>query len=125
MAKLNRHEKRERRHKRIRKKISGTPERPRLCVYRSLNAFYAQIIDDSGGQSRTLVSASSIDREYVQLTGKRGGKSIQDVQKVAELLVKRAMEKGIKKVVFDRGGFLYHGKIKAFADKCRELGLEF
>ncbi|MEJ7553300.1 MAG: 50S ribosomal protein L18 [Aquificaceae bacterium] len=125
MAKLNRHEKRERRHKRIRKKISGTPERPRLCVYRSLNAFYAQIIDDSGGQSRTLVSASSIDREFVQLTGKRGGKSIQDVQKVAELLVKRAMEKGIKKVVFDRGGFLYHGKIKAFADKCRELGLEF
>ena len=70
MAKLNRHEKRERRHKRIRKKISGTPERPRLCVYRSLNAFYAQIIDDSGGQSRTLVSASSIDREFVQLTGK-------------------------------------------------------
>ncbi len=125
MAKLNRHEKRERRHKRIRKKISGTPERPRLCVYRSLNAFYAQIIDDSGGQSRTLVSASSIDREFVQLTGKRGGKSIQDVQKVAELLVKRAMEKGIKKVVFDRGGFLYHGKIRAFADKCRELGLEF
>lgn len=125
MARLNRHEKRERRHKRIRKKISGTPERPRLCVYRSLNAFYAQIIDDSGGQSRTLVSASSIDREFVQMFGKRGGKSIEDVKKVAELLVKRALEKGIKKVVFDRGGFLYHGKIKAFADRCRELGLEF
>jgi len=123
MAKLSRHEKRERRHKRIRRKIFGTPERPRLCVYRSLNAFYAQIIDDT--TAHTLVSASSIDPEFVQLTGKRGGKSIEDVQKVAELLVKKALEKGIKKVVFDRGGFLYHGKIKAFADKCRELGLEF
>jgi large subunit ribosomal protein L18 len=123
MAKLSRYERRERRHKRIRKKIFGTPERPRLCVYRSLTAFYAQIIDDTTG--RTLVSASSIDRDYVQLTGNRGGKSIEDVQKVAELLVKKALEKGIKKVVFDRGGFLYHGKIKAFADKCRELGLEF
>lgn len=123
MAKLSRHEKRERRHKRIRKKVFGTPERPRLCVYRSLNAFYAQVIDDTTG--RTLVSTSSIDPDFVQLAGKRGGKSIEDVQKVAEILVKKALEKGIKKVVFDRGGFLYHGKIKAFADKCRELGLEF
>jgi large subunit ribosomal protein L18 len=123
MAKLSRHEKRERRHKRIRKKIFGTPERPRLCVYRSLNAFYAQIVDDTKGH--TLVSASSIDPEFVELAGKRGGKSIEDVQKVAQVLVKKALEKGIKKVVFDRGGFLYHGKIKAFADKCRELGLEF
>jgi large subunit ribosomal protein L18 len=123
MAKLGRHEKRERRHKRIRKKVLGTPERPRLCVYRSLNAFYAQVIDDANG--RTLVSASSIDPDFVQLAGKRGGKSIEDVQKVAEILVKKALEKGIKKVVFDRGGFLYHGKLKAFADKCRELGLEF
>ncbi len=123
MAKLSRHEKRERRHKRIRKKIFGTPERPRLCVYRSLNVFYAQIIDDT--KAHTLISASSIDSEFTKLYGKRGGKSIEDVEKVAELLVKRALEKGIKKVVFDRGGFLYHGKIKAFADKCRELGLEF
>ncbi|MCX8060867.1 MAG: 50S ribosomal protein L18 [Aquificaceae bacterium] len=125
MAKLSRHEKRERRHKRIRKKIHGTPERPRLCVYRSLHAFYAQIVDDSGGTSRTLLSASSIDPEFVQLTGKRGGKSVKDVQKLAEILVKKATEKGIRRVVFDRGGFLYHGKIKAFAEKCRELGLEF
>jgi len=123
MAKLTRHERRERRHKRIRKKIFGTPERPRLCVYKSLNAFYAQIIDDTKGI--TLVSASSIDRDFVQLYGKRGGKSIEDVKKVAELLVKKALEKNIKKVVFDRGGFLYHGKIKAFAERCRELGLEF
>ena len=125
MAKLSRHEKRERRHKRIRKKLRGTPERPRLCVYRSLRAFYAQIIEDRDGNSYTIVSASSIDPEFVQLTGKRGGKSIEDVRRVAEILVKKAMEKGIKKVVFDRGGFLYHGRIKAFADRCRELGLEF
>ncbi|RMH79603.1 MAG: 50S ribosomal protein L18 [Acidobacteria bacterium] len=123
MAKLTKHEKRERRHKRIRKKVFGTQERPRLCVYRSLNAFYAQVVDDTKGH--TLVSASSIDPEFVELAGKRGGKSINDVQKVAEVLVKKAFEKGIKKVVFDRGGFIYHGKIKAFADKCRELGLEF
>ncbi|MGC8852474.1 MAG: 50S ribosomal protein L18 [Hydrogenobacter sp.] len=123
MAKLTRHERRERRHKRIRKKIFGTPERPRLCVYRSLHNFYAQIIDDTKGH--TLVSASTIDPEFVKLTGKRGGKSIADVQKLAEILVQKAKEKGITKVVFDRGGFLYHGKIKAFAEKCRELGLEF
>jgi len=123
MAKLSRREKRIRRHKRIRKKVFGTPERPRLAVYRSLHHFYAQIIDDTAGQ--TLVYASTLDPEYEKLAGKRGGKSIEAVQKVAEILVKRALDKGIKKVVFDRGGFLYHGKIKAFADKCRELGLEF
>ena len=123
MAKLSRREKRIRRHKRIRKKVFGTPERPRLAVYRSLHHFYAQIIDDTKGH--TLVSASTLDPEFEKLAGKRGGKSIEDAQKVAEILVKRALEKGIKKVVFDRGGFIYHGKIKAFADKCRELGLEF
>jgi len=123
MAKLSRREKRIRRHKRIRKKVFGTPERPRLAVYRSLHHFYAQIIDDTVGH--TLVSASTLDPEFEKLTGKRGGKSIEDAKKVAEILVKRALEKGIKKVVFDRGGFIYHGKIKAFADKCRELGLEF
>jgi len=123
MAKLSRREKRIRRHKRIRKKIFGTPERPRLSVYRSLNHFYAQIIDDTAG--RTLVAASTLEPEYEKIAGKRGGKSIEAARRVAELLVKRALEKGIKKVVFDRGGFMYHGKIKAFADRCRELGLEF
>lgn len=123
MAKLTSRERRERRHKRIRKKIFGTPERPRLCVYRSLHGFYAQIIDDAKGH--TLVSTSTIDPEFVKLAGKRGGKSIEDVQKLAHILVQKAKEKGISKVVFDRGGFLYHGKIKAFAEKCRELGLEF
>ncbi|MFN3813183.1 MAG: 50S ribosomal protein L18 [Aquificaceae bacterium] len=123
MARLKSSERRERRHKRLRKKIFGTAERPRLCVYRSLHNFYAQVVDDTKGS--TLVSASSIDPEFVKLTGKRGGKSIDDVCKVAETLVSRMKEKGITKVVFDRGGFLYHGKIRAFAEKCRELGLEF
>lgn len=123
MAKLSRREKRARRHKRIRKKVFGTPERPRLAVYRSLHHFYAQLIDDTTGN--TLVFASTLDPEYEKLAGKRGGKSIEAAQRVAEVLVKKALEKGIKKVVFDRGGFIYHGKIKAFADKCRELGLDF
>ena len=123
MAKLSRHAKRLRRHRRIRKKVFGTPERPRLAVYRSLNHFYAQIIDDT--QGKTLVSASTLDPEYVKLAGKRGGKSIEAATNLAQVLVKKALDKGIKKVVFDRGGFMYHGKIKAFADKCRELGLEF
>ena len=123
MAKLGRREKRERRHRRIRKKVFGTPERPRLAVYRSLNHFYAQIIDDLSGT--TLVSASTLDHAYQELTGRRGGKSIESAKAVAEVLVKKALERGIKKVVFDRGGFIYHGKIKAFADRCRELGLEF
>jgi len=115
-------QKRKRRHLRIRKKVFGTPDRPRLSVYRSDHHFYAQIIDDTVGH--TLVSASSIDKEFVKRYGFRGGKSIPVVEKVAELLVERAKQKGITRVVFDRGGFKYHGKIKAFADKCRELGLE-
>ena len=123
MAKLGRHEKRLRRHRRIRKKVFGTPDRPRLAVYRSLHHFYAQIIDDLSGT--TLVSASTLDPAYMELTGRRGGKSIESARAVAEVLVKKALEKGIKKVVFDRGGFIYHGKIRAFADRCRELGLEF
>ena len=123
MAKLTRQERRLRRHRRIRKKVFGTPERPRLCVYRSLKHFYAQIIDDTKGH--TLVSASTLDPEYERITGKRGGKSIEAARVVAEIIARRALEMGIRKVVFDRGGFKYHGKIKAFADRCRELGLEF
>lgn len=123
MAKLTRAERRIRRHKRIRKRVVGTPERPRLAIYRSLHHFYAQIIDDTKGH--TLVSASTLDREFEELKGKRGGRSVEDVRRVAEILVRRALEKGIRKVVFDRGGFIYHGRVKAFADRCRELGLEF
>ncbi|MEN3034326.1 MAG: 50S ribosomal protein L18 [Aquificaceae bacterium] len=123
MAKLNRHQKRERRHLRIRKKISGSMQRPRLCIYRSAHNFYAQIIDDESG--KVLTSASTIDKDFSKLAGKRGGKSIEDVKVLAKLLVERAKGIGLSKVVFDRGGFLYHGRIKAFAEACRELGLEF
>ncbi len=118
--KATREEKRLRRHRRIRKKISGTYQRPRLCIYRSLNAFYASLVDDSSG--KTILTVSSLSKEYVDETGKRGGKSIEAAQKVAEILVRKAKEKGIEKAVFDRSGYLYHGKVKAFAEKCRELG---
>jgi len=119
--KLTREGKRIKRHRRIRKKISGTALRPRLCIYRSLNAFYASLVDDTTGN--TILTVSSLSKEYVEATGKRGGKSIEAVQKVAEILVQKAKEKGIEKAVFDRSGYLYHGKVKAFAEKCRELGL--
>ncbi len=110
-----------RRKKRVRKKIRGTPERPRLCVYRSLKHIYAQIIDDVAG--RTLVAASTLDKE---LRGKLDGlKKTEKAREVGKLIAKRAIEKGIKKVVFDRNGFLYHGRVKALADGAREGGLEF
>ena len=106
---------RQRIHDRIRRKLSGTTERPRLNVYRSLNHIYAQVIDDQTGQ--TLASASSIKLK----TGGNVAAAREIGKKVAEL----AVEKGIKKVVFDRGGYLYHGRIKALADAAREAGLEF
>ena len=106
---------RQRIHQRIRRKLAGTAERPRLNVYRSLNHIYAQVIDDQTGQ--TLASASSIKLK----TGGNVAAAREIGKKVAEL----AVEKGIKKVVFDRGGYLYHGRIKALADAAREAGLEF
>jgi len=106
---------RQRIHDRIRRKLAGTGERPRLNVYRSLNHIYAQVIDDQTGQ--TLASASSIKLK----TGGNVAAAREIGKKVAEL----AVEKGIKKVVFDRGGYLYHGRIKALADAAREAGLEF
>jgi large subunit ribosomal protein L18 len=110
-----------RRHSRIRRKVAGSQDRPRLSVYRSLNHIYAQVIDDSEG--RTVVAASSLDRE---LRGKKSHKgNIKMARVVGGLLAKRALEKGIKKVVFDRGGYLYHGSIKALAEASREAGLEF
>ncbi len=123
MAVKNRNEARIIRHKRIRKKIFGTASKPRLAFYRSLNAIYAQIIDDEKGH--TLVSASTIDKDYVAKFGKRGGKSIEDAKKLGQFIAEKAFAKGIKDVVFDRGGFLYHGKVKAFADAAREAGLNF
>lgn len=113
-------EARKRRHERIRKSVSGSSERPRLSVYRSLNHIYAQIIDDTKGG--TIVSASTLDKELAR--GKEKGKA-EASKKVGDLIARRAIEKGIKKVVFDRGGYLYHGRIKALADGAREAGLEF
>jgi len=110
-----------RRHRRVRAKISGTPGRPRLNVFRSLSHIYAQVIDDEAGH--TLVSASTVDRE---LRGQVEEKSkLEAAQMVGELVAKRAKEIGVKEVVFDRGGFRYHGRIKALADAARDAGLEF
>jgi large subunit ribosomal protein L18 len=108
---------RQRVHFRIRQKMEGTAARPRLNVYRSLNHIYAQVIDDAKGE--TIISASS-------LAGKlKTGGNVAAAKEVGKLVAERAIEKGIKKVVFDRGGYLYHGRIKALADAAREAGLEF
>ena len=109
---------RKRVHTRIREKMSGTAERPRLNVYRSLNHIYTQLIDDQNGV--TIASASSSAKGR----GKAGG-NVEAAKKVGKLIAERAQEKGIKKVVFDRGGYLYHGRIKALAEAAREAGLEF
>ena len=106
------------RHQRVRKNISGTAERPRLNVYRSLNHIYAQIIDDTKGT--TLVSASSLDKEFEGYGG-----NIDGAKQVGNLVAKKALEKGIKAVVFDRGGYIYHGRVAALAEGAREGGLEF
>ncbi|MCX7739329.1 MAG: 50S ribosomal protein L18 [Hydrogenothermaceae bacterium] len=123
MAVKTRREGRIIRHKRIRKKIFGTSERPRLAFYRSLNALYAQLINDETGE--TILSSSTIDKGYVEKFGKRSGKSIQDAVNLGKHLAEKAKERGVVNIVFDRGGFLYHGKVKAFADSLRENGLNF
>ncbi len=106
-------------HERIRTKLSGSAERPRLNVYRSLNHIYAQVIDDTTGQ--TLVAASTSGKK----SGKKTGGNVASAKEIGKTIAQRAKEKGIKKVVFDRGGYLYHGRIKALADAAREAGLEF
>ena len=108
---------RQRIHKRIRRKVRGTTERPRLCVFRSLKHIYAQVIDD--GEGRTLVAASSNQE------GQANGGNLAGAKAVGKLIAERAQAKGIKKVVFDRGGYLYHGRVKALAEAAREAGLEF
>jgi large subunit ribosomal protein L18 len=108
---------RQRIHARIRAKLSGTTERPRLNVYRSLNHIYAQVIDDQKGE--TLVSASSL-----ALKLKTGG-NVASAKEIGKAVAELAVKQGIKKVVFDRGGYLYHGRVKALADAAREAGLEF
>ncbi len=120
-GKLSRREKESRRHMRVRRKIKGTPERPRLCIFKSLNNIYGQIIDDVNGN--TLMAASSLSSE---LKGElNNGANTEAAAKVGELIAKKALEKGIEEVVFDRGGYIYHGKVKAFADAAREAGLRF
>ncbi len=119
IKKENRNKVRQARHTRVRNKVSGTKETPRLNVFRSNSNIFAQIIDDSEG--KTLVSASSIDKE---LKLENGG-NVEAASKVGELIAKRAKEQKITKVVFDRGGYLYHGRVKALAEAARENGLEF
>ena len=121
MSKKTRYEARLRRHRRVRKKISGTPGRPRLNVFRSLSDIYVQIIDDEAGC--TLVSASSIDQEIRKTV--KGKKKTEQAKSVGESIAKRAKEKGITSVVFDRGGYQYMGRVKALAEAARENGLEF
>ena len=116
--KIEKKEIRTRIHRRIRRKLSGTAERPRLAVFRSVAHIYAQVIDDAQGQ--TLVSASSVDK-----SGKTKGGNVAAAKAIGKLVAERAKEKGIKSVVFDRGGYQYHGRIKALADAAREAGLEF
>ena len=108
-------------HRRIRKKIAGTPERPRLAVFRSQSHIYAQVIDD--GTGRTVCAASSLD-ETLKKDTKRGA-NVAAAKAVGQLIATRAKEKGVEAVVFDRGGFQYHGRIKALADAAREGGLKF
>ncbi|MBS4007416.1 MAG: 50S ribosomal protein L18 [Clostridium sp.] len=112
---------RKRRHLRVRKKLSGTSQRPRLNVFRSLKHIYAQLIDDVTGT--TLVSASSLDPAISEGKGSCGNKVA--ARQVGVLIARKASEKGIKEVVFDRGGYLYHGRVKELADGAREAGLEF
>ena len=106
------------RHQRVRKNISGTAERPRLSVFRSLNNIYAQIIDDVKGV--TLVSASSLDKEFESYGG-----NVEAAKAVGKAVAEKAVAAGIKSVVFDRGGYLYHGRVAALAEGAREGGLEF
>ncbi|QSO50538.1 50S ribosomal protein L18 [Alicyclobacillus curvatus] len=112
---------RKRRHLRVRSRIEGTTARPRLNVYRSNKHIYAQVIDDVTGT--TVVSASTVDKE---LTGQvQNGGNVDAARKVGELVAKRAIEKGVTSVVFDRGGYLYHGRVQALADAARAAGLQF
>ena len=121
MARDSRNDRRVKRHERVRKNLYGTPERPRLCVYRSNKNISAQVIDDVNGV--TLAAASSLDKELKAEMANGGNKDAAKM--VGEALAKRALEKGIEEVCFDRGGFLYHGRVAALAEGAREGGLKF
>ena len=118
MSSTNRNTIRKRIHARIRRKVVGTAERPRLAVYYSNQHIYAQVIDDSAG--RTLVSASTLDKSF-----EKASSNVESARKVGQLIAERAKGSNVSAVVFDRGGHLYHGKIKALADAAREGGLQF
>lgn len=120
MSKRSPRELRLRRHRRVRRRVRGTSERPRLAVFRSNMHIYAQVIDDTAG--RTLVAASTKDKGLADLSGKT---KTERSREVGRLIAERAKENGIDKVVFDRGGFKYHGRIQALADAAREAGLDF
>jgi len=121
VRRISRSAHRERIHRRVRQKVSGTTERPRLTVYRSINQIYAQVIDDRAGT--TLVSASSIDKETRKET--KGGGNVATAKIIGRIIAKRAIAAGITKVVFDRGGYKYHGRVEALANAAREAGLKF
>jgi large subunit ribosomal protein L18 len=120
LTKIGKNAKRGHVHERIRKKLQGTAERPRLNVYRSLNHIYVQVIDDLHG--KTLVSASTAEGQKEQ---KKTGGNVASAKAVGKVIAERAKEKGVTKVVFDRGGYIYHGRVKALADAAREAGLKF
>jgi large subunit ribosomal protein L18 len=119
--KPNKNDIRLRKHFRVRKKVSGTQERPRMNVFRSLNNMYVQIIDDTTGN--TLVSASTLDAAIKGKVANAGNK--EAAKEVGKLIASKAIDKGIKQVVFDRGGYIYHGRVKELADAAREAGLDF
>ncbi len=124
IGKTSKDQTRQKIHTRIRKKIVGTSERPRLSVYRSVSHVYAQVIDDTKGT--TLVSATSVEKgKGIKGEKRPTGGNVASAKEIGKLIAERAKEKGIKKVVFDRGGYLYHGRVKALADAAREAGLEF
>jgi large subunit ribosomal protein L18 len=121
VRKISKDSHRRRIHSRVRTRVSGTTERPRLCVYRSLGHIYTQVIDDAIG--KTLASASSVDKETKK--NLKGGGNIAAAKVIGKAIADRAKAAGVTKVVFDRGGYKYHGRVKALADAAREAGLQF
>ena len=121
VRKLSRNAHRQRIHLRVRRKVSGTPERPRLCIFRSLDHIYAQVIDDRTG--RTLAAASSLDKEVRKQL--KGGGNVAAAKVVGKVIAERARSAGIEQAVFDRGGYKYHGRVQALAEAAREAGLKF
>ena len=121
VSKINRDEVRKNKHRRLRSRLSGPPERPRLAVFRSNNHMYAQVIDDVAGN--TIVSASTLQSDVKE--GLEKTNNVEAAAKLGEVIAKKALDNGIKEVVFDRGGYIYQGKVKALADAAREAGLQF